>query len=253
MRPLSRRPSGRAPTRLRASLLALVAVLTALAALAVCVAPAYADPGTPAHGVWPLVPRPAVVAGFDPPGTAWGAGHRGVDLAGRIGQLVRAAAAGRVTFAGMLAGRGVVVVDHGATRTTYEPVAASVSVGDTVAAGAPLGRLTLVGSHCFPAACLHWGLIEGRDHYLDPLTLVGAGLVRLLPLDGPPAGAASSPPSGASPPGGSGASARPEPGSPAGSFAGSPAGSAVGSAVGPAVALPGPRGSAALIRAGPDG
>ena len=45
-----------------------------------------------------------------------------------------------------------------------------------------IGRLELFGSHCFPRACLHWGLIEGRDHYLDPLTLVGASPVRLLPL-----------------------------------------------------------------------
>jgi hypothetical protein len=79
----------------------------------------------------------------------------------------------------------VVVVDHGSTRTTYEPVDATVAVGDTVPAGGTLGRLQLFGSHCFPAACLHWGLIEGRDHYLDPLTLVGAGPVRLLPPDGP--------------------------------------------------------------------
>jgi murein DD-endopeptidase MepM/ murein hydrolase activator NlpD len=106
-----------------------------------------------------------------------------VDLAGGVGQPVRAGASGRVTFAGRLAGRGVVVVDHGATRTTYEPVAASVAVGDTVGAGAVLGRLELFASHCFPRACLHWGLIEGADHYLDPLTLVGAGPVRLLPLD----------------------------------------------------------------------
>ena len=28
------------------------------------------------------------------------------------------------------------------------------------------------------------GLIEGAEHYLDPLTVVGAGPVRLLPLDG---------------------------------------------------------------------
>jgi hypothetical protein len=88
-----------------------------------------------------------------------------------------------VTYAGRLAGRGVVVVDHGTTRTTYEPVGAGLRVGDRVAAGAVLGRLQLFGSHCFPRACLHWGLIEGRDHYLDPLTLVVAP-VRLLPLTG---------------------------------------------------------------------
>jgi hypothetical protein len=140
---------------------------------------------TPGRGVWPLQPRPPVVAGFDPPATRFGSGHRGADLAGRPGAAVHTALAGRVTFAGRLAGRGVVVVDHGATRTTYEPVAATVHVGDRVATGAVIGRLQTFGSHCFPRACLHWGLIEGADHYLDPLTLVGAAPVRLLPLFGP--------------------------------------------------------------------
>jgi murein DD-endopeptidase MepM/ murein hydrolase activator NlpD len=139
----------------------------------------------PRSGVWPLEPRPRIVAGFHPPATQWAAGHRGVDLAGHAGQRVRVAEAGRVTFAGSLAGRGVVVVDHGATRTTYEPVSADVAVGDRVAAGAVIGRLQLFGSHCFPRWCLHWGLIEGRDHYLDPLLLVGAAPVVLLPVGGP--------------------------------------------------------------------
>ena len=141
-----------------------------------------ADRSAPARGLWPLRPRPTVVAPFDPPASRWGRGHRGVDLAGRVGQEVRSALSGRVTFAGRLAGRGVVVVDHGGTRTTYEPVAASVAVGDRVAAGAVIGRLELFGSHCYPGACLHWGLIEGRETYLDPLTLVGAVPVVLLPL-----------------------------------------------------------------------
>jgi len=145
---------------------------------------AHADEHAPTEGVWPLRPRPEVVAGFDPPDTRWGAGHRGVDLAGRAGQPVRAAARGLVTFAGRLAGRGVVVVSHGTMRSTYEPVAASVSLGDAVAAGEVIGRLQVFGSHCFPRSCLHWGLIDGRERYLDPLTLVGAGPVRLLPLDG---------------------------------------------------------------------
>jgi len=165
------------------------------------------QPGTDlgSVGAWPLRPRPEVVARFEPPSTRWGAGHRGVDLAGHVGQEVRAAAAGRVSFAGMLAGRGVVVVDHGPTRTTYEPVDPSVPVGDLVRTGAPLGRLTLFGSHCFPRACLHWGLIEGAEHYLDPLSLVGAGPVRLLPL-GPTGGGSAQPPAlgfGVGPPRGS--------------------------------------------------
>jgi murein DD-endopeptidase MepM/ murein hydrolase activator NlpD len=132
-------------------------------------------------GVWPLQPEPPVVAYFDPPTSPYGAGHRGVDLAGSLGQEVHVALSGRVTYAGMLAGRGVVVVDHGATRTTYEPVTAAVEVGDPVPRGAVIGTLELSGSHCFPQACLHWGWLEGET-YLDPLRLVGAGPVRLLPL-----------------------------------------------------------------------
>jgi murein DD-endopeptidase MepM/ murein hydrolase activator NlpD len=136
-----------------------------------------------------------VVAGFDPPEDPWGSGHRGVDLGGHVGQPVRAALAGHITFAGRLAGRGVVVVDHGATRTTYEPVAATVGVGDAVARGQPVGTLELVGSHCFPRACLHWGWLRG-EMYLDPLRLVGVGPVRLLPLwrDGPGSGLPSARP-----------------------------------------------------------
>lgn len=131
--------------------------------------------------VWPLVPRPEVVAAFEPPSAPWGPGHRGVDLLGHPGETVHAAAAGTVVFAAPLAGRGVVVVDHGSVRTTYEPVQATVHVGDKVGAGQPLGRLEMAMSHCFPRACLHWGLLRG-DTYLDPLMLVGGGPVRLLPL-----------------------------------------------------------------------
>ncbi len=138
-------------------------------------------PAPSRHGEWPLVPRPAVIEGFDPPREAWGAGHRGVDLLGHAGQGVRSSLPGVVTFAAPLAGRGVVVVEHGGSRTTYEPVSASVEVGSIVSAGEEIGTLQRRHSHCAPAACLHWGLIRGTT-YLDPLTLVGAGPVRLLPL-----------------------------------------------------------------------
>ena len=143
-------------------------------------APPYVDTTDPV-GVWPLQPQPEVVRPFDPPDSPFGAGHRGVDLLGHVGQPVLSALPGTVSWAGSLAGRGVVVVDHGATRTTYEPVSATVPVGTPVAAGSPVGTLELAGSHCFPRACLHWGWLEGET-YLDPLRLVGAGPVRLLPL-----------------------------------------------------------------------
>lgn len=165
--------------------LLLLALILPLAMTSAAPLPARAGPRADARadpvGVWPLRPRPAVVAAFDPPDVVWGAGHRGVDLAGQAGQPVRTALPGQVRFSGRIAGRGVVVVGHGSTRTTYEPVAAAVHVGDPVEAGDVLGRLELAGSHCFPRACLHWGWVRGET-YLDPLRLVGGGPVRLLPL-----------------------------------------------------------------------
>lgn len=120
---------------------------------------------------------------FDPPRTPYGPGHRGVDLRAPEGAVVRAAGAGRVSFAGLLAGRGVVVVVHGDLRTTYEPLAAGVSVGDRVAAGEPLGLLERGHSPC--GSCLHWGLRRGPGAdapYLDPLSLLRRGPSVLLPL-----------------------------------------------------------------------
>ena len=143
--------------------------------------PSAAPSVAPTRGVWPLLPRPEVVHGFDPPAVRWGTGHRGVDLAGHVGQRVRAAVGGRVSFTGRIAGRGVVVIDHGATRTTYQPVLPTVSAGDRVGAGDVVAHLAGSGSHCAPRACLHWGLRRG-EAYLDPLTLVDAPRpVRLLP------------------------------------------------------------------------
>jgi hypothetical protein len=139
---------------------------------------------------WPLAGPPRVVRAFDPPPQRWAAGHRGVDLLTRVGVVVRSAGAGSVTFAGPLAGRGVVVVAHGdGTRTTYEPVTATVTRGDRVRAGDLLGRLSAAGSHCLPLACLHWGRRRG-ELYLDPMLLLRRGPARLLPVwvgarDGP--------------------------------------------------------------------
>ena len=145
---------------------------------------------------WPLDPPVAVVAGFAAPAGPFAPGHRGVDLAGHVGEPVSSAAAGVVAFAGVVAGRGVVSVDHpGGLRTSYEPVTPTVAQGDQVGAGAVLGRLEAVGSHCPPSACLHWGLRRGET-YLDPRSMLGAVRVRLLPVWGS-AGPAAMPVSGA--------------------------------------------------------
>jgi murein DD-endopeptidase MepM/ murein hydrolase activator NlpD len=153
-----------------------VAVLMAIISEA---ASASALPRLPALGVWPLDGRPEVTRGFDPPVQRWNAGHRGVDLAARVGTLVRAAAGGTVRFAGTIAGRGVVVVDHGSVRSIYEPVLPAVDAAATVAAGQVIGRIGL-GSHC-SSSCLHWGLRRGEE-YLNPLQLLDdhSGSVRLV-------------------------------------------------------------------------
>ena len=152
-----------------AVLLVLVHLFLSSVFLSIVAGPAHARPDDPV-GVWPLDPRPDVVRHFEPPPNPYAAGHRGVDLAGSPGQAVRAALAGTVGFAGSIGGK---------------PVVASVERGQVVAAGDVLGRLVVTDSHCFPAACLHWGLIDGDGDartYLDPLSLVGGGPVRLLPL-----------------------------------------------------------------------
>ena len=131
---------------------------------------------------WPLSPRPAVRRPFDAPAQRWLPGHRGVDLAGSVGQPVLSAGAGTVTFSGVVAGRGVVSVRHsGGLRTTYEPVADRAARGTVVTRGARIGILAWTPGHCAPAACLHWGAVEG-DTYRDPLTLIDPGRPVLLPL-----------------------------------------------------------------------
>ena len=159
---------------------AFVLVLLALVAHA---APAAAAPGPDPRAVpigrWPLTGSPRVLHGFAPPAHRYGPGHRGVDLAARRGDPVLAALGGRVAFAGRVAGRGVVSIDTGGLRTTYEPVAGQVAVGDVVRAGQPVGVLG-TGGHC-SGSCLHWGLRSGSD-YLDPLLVVGGGTrVALVP------------------------------------------------------------------------
>ncbi|MGH3357326.1 MAG: peptidoglycan DD-metalloendopeptidase family protein [Nocardioidaceae bacterium] len=137
--------------------------------------------------VWPLDPRPEVVEPFDPPDETYGAGHRGVDLVGSEGDTVLAVADGTVGYVGLIAGIGIVTVDHGETESTYQPVDASVEAGDVVSAGDPIGELSVAGSHCVPRACLHLGAVVD-DEYADPLDLLPSGsAVRLVtPFGAPP-------------------------------------------------------------------
>lgn len=129
----------------------------------------------------PLAGRLGIVRAFDPPTKPYGPGHLGVDLRATEGATVRAPYGGTVRFAGAVAGRGVVVIEHpDGIRTEYEPVLPSVRVGARVRAAQPIGLLRGRHHDC-PGVCLHWGARRGST-YLDPLRLLAPlGPVVLLP------------------------------------------------------------------------
>jgi len=164
-------------TRLLLPLLAVVGLVTPV--------PAVASPAVPAaiaRWVAPLGGTLDVTRPFERPSGPYAAGHRGVDLGGSPGSAVLAAGDGVVVFAGMVAGRPVVSIDHAdGLRTTYEPVDPSIAAGQPVARGSPMGALVAGHAGCPRAACLHWGLRRGET-YVDPLALLRPPRVRLLPL-----------------------------------------------------------------------
>ena len=129
--------------RPRRTPLGLDAVSTSAPNTVVAVAPPAADPWT-----WPVPAPIRVVAPFRAPPTPYKAGHRGIDLLVEPAATVVAPAPGTVSFAGMVAGRGVVAIDHGdGVVSAIEPVAASVAQGDVVSAGDVIGTVAQ-GGHC---------------------------------------------------------------------------------------------------------
>ncbi|MPY85010.1 MAG: peptidoglycan DD-metalloendopeptidase family protein [Actinophytocola sp.] len=158
------------------------AIIPAAHALAGVPAPAVATSTDPPRFDWPLPGRPTVAQPFVAPASPYGPGHRGVDLAAAPGTPVYAAGSGVVVFAGQLAGRGVVSIDHGLLRTTYEPVTATVTGGEQVRAGQRIGTLDPGHEGCLPG-CLHWGVRRGTapPEYLNPLALLTGYTLRLKP------------------------------------------------------------------------
>ncbi|GEL94356.1 murein hydrolase activator EnvC family protein [Cellulomonas composti] len=168
------------------------AVVVLLAATLALAAPAtvLASPSKPA----PVTTAPASSSGyiapvdpwelvhpFVPPPRPWAPGHRGVDLRADVGQAVRAPGTGTVTFAGTVAGRGVLSIALGdGVITSLEPVVAGVAAGERVVAGQSVGVVGATSGHCAPATCLHWGVRTSPQTYIDPLTLLGLGPIVLL-------------------------------------------------------------------------
>lgn len=130
-----------------------------------------------------LVTRP-----LDIPEKDWLPGHRVVDLRAAPGADVLASLGGRVSFVGTVAGTPVVTIRHrDGVHTTYEPVHAEVSKGESVSRGQRIGRLAnaaLLGDSARKPDGLSWGAwlkgTDGRKLYLDPFGLLGSVRVRLL-------------------------------------------------------------------------
>jgi murein DD-endopeptidase MepM/ murein hydrolase activator NlpD len=138
------------------------------------------------HWGWPLTPPPQVVRRFTVGPAPWSPGHRGVDLMphGGIKTAVHAPANGVVHFAGLIAGRPVLSIDHGGGLiSSFEPVISTFHRGQRLQRGEPVGRLTSTQSHCRMTTCLHWG-VRKNGHYIDPLLLLPRwrGPAVLLPM-----------------------------------------------------------------------
>ncbi len=146
---------------------------------------------------WPVTPH-EVVRAFDLPETPYGAGHRGIDIAAAAGAAVLSPDDGVVRFAGAVAGRPVVSIDHaGGLVSSFEPVEPSVVAGERVARGQRIGVLLPGhgGGSRLHADVLHLGA-RLRGAYVDPLPLLGVARPVLLPMDGR---AARSPPRAVTP------------------------------------------------------
>ncbi len=135
-----------------------------LAALVV-VWPAGAGEPRAAAGECTIPVAAPVSDGFRPPSEPWGPGNRGLTFATSPGVVVRAVAAGRVRFAGVVARHRYVTVELDDRRdVTYSFLAeVAVAEGDEVALGDPVGR---TGTEPF-----HLGHRDAHG-YLDPTPLV---------------------------------------------------------------------------------
>lgn len=137
---------------------------------------------------WPLTGRHVLARAFLAPPHAYGPGHRGVDLRADAGDAtatesveVLAPGDGVIAFAGDVANRPLVTIDHGdGLVSTLEPVRSLVEVGQRVRRGMPIGTLA-AGGHARPGS-LHLGA-RLLGEYVNPLRFLGGmARARLLPL-----------------------------------------------------------------------
>ena len=152
--------------------LALAALL-----LPVLLVPTHASAAAAGSWAWPVAAPHPVVRPFIAPATPYSPGHRGIDIAAP-GGTVRAPTAGVVHFAGVVVDRPVLSIRHpGGLLSSYEPVVATVTEGQSVKRGEVIG--TVIPGHC-GLTCLHFGVrLDGE--YVNPLAYLG-GIPRAILL-----------------------------------------------------------------------
>ncbi|MGA7149078.1 MAG: M23 family metallopeptidase [Microbacterium sp.] len=118
---------------------------------------------------------------YEAPAHRYAPGHRGIDLRPASDRPdVLAPADGSVAFAGMVAGRPVLTIDHGdGLVTTLEPLETVLTPGTSVSRGEEIGTIAL-GGHTEPGA-VHFG-VRLHGEYINPLLLLeGIPRAVLLP------------------------------------------------------------------------
>lgn len=131
---------------------------------------------------WPLEENRTVAREYVAPADRYSAGHRGIDIAAEPGTELHAVAEGTVTFAGMVAGRPVLTLEHqNGWKSSYEPVLTDLQTGTPVLPGAVIGTLAEPAGHG-PGSLLHLGARRDGE-YVSPLLLLGAAGAVLLPWE----------------------------------------------------------------------
>ena len=132
------------------------------------VATVAANQAAAAHNWVSPVPGMNIVKAFDKPERNWEPGHRGIDVAARVGEPIRAPASGEVRYVGTIAGTPVLSLTVDGYVVSFQPVISDLRKGDTVSAGQHIGTVA-DESEC-PGGCIHIGMWKekGNKDYLDP-------------------------------------------------------------------------------------
>jgi septal ring factor EnvC (AmiA/AmiB activator) len=175
---------------LLAALLAAGAVAPAAAPAAVAEHPSSWAPVAPRSSrvprLWMPVTGP-LVRGFDARAGPYGPGHRGIDIAAPVGEVVRAPTAGRVVFAGPVAGvNWVTLMAAPGVLVTLGPLLDPAVTATRVRSKAPVGRLAPGHAATRAAPGTLYLRVRVDGVYVDPLVyMVDRPRPRLVPLPAP--------------------------------------------------------------------